>query len=311
MAEIALLKGVQTFEKTMPMMIYRLFVYLMVAVGYIAATLFGTGTGFGLGSMGNNPASVSSLGAVIGFGLCCYALYRMRSFFLFNVRASHVGLLTKALEEQSLATGMDQVGEGKALVLGRFSNAHSLMAIDQSIRKVLMTLHCDLTSIGRQVAGIGNDYLARIAKWIVSLPIIYTNELVIGFVFRQTLTSPNIAVKTALVYYAQNFKEITKTSISLFVSMIAGLFIMFFLLRVPMEWISANLPFSIGMWGYVFTLILAWSIKAAIIEPIALSILMTQFFRMTEEQAPNPEWESKLSQISIDFDNLLPEAKAN
>ncbi len=50
------------------------------------------------------------------------------------------------------------------------------------------------------------------------------------------------------------------------------------------------------------------SIKAALIDPFAMTALMQVFFKVTEGQQPNPEWEGKLEQGSKKFREMKDKA---
>ena len=55
---------------------------------------------------------------------------------------------------------------------------------------------------------------------------------------------------------------------------------------------------------FVFALIFAWAVKAAVIEPFELACMMQVFFNVTEGQEPQPEWRGRLTQMSDKFRQL-------
>ncbi|MCO5156354.1 MAG: hypothetical protein M9945_06305 [Aquamicrobium sp.] len=66
-----------------------------------------------------------------------------------------------------------------------------------------------------------------------------------------------------------------------------------------------------GAWsagGFVFALIFAWAVKAALIEPFAVTCMMEVYFRTIEGQQPNPEWDAKLSGVSKQFNKIKDKA---
>jgi hypothetical protein len=56
-------------------------------------------------------------------------------------------------------------------------------------------------------------------------------------------------------------------------------------------------------------LVFAWGVKQAVIEPIAMTSLMFVFFKVTEGQTPNAEWEARLDKVSGKFSSLKDKAK--
>ena len=60
----------------------------------------------------------------------------------------------------------------------------------------------------------------------------------------------------------------------------------------------------------MFALLFTWSLKAALLEPFAIACLMQVYFRAIEGQAPDPEWEERLAQLSRKFAGLKDRAAA-
>ena len=48
---------------------------------------------------------------------------------------------------------------------------------------------------------------------------------------------------------------------------------------------------------FVFAVVFAWAVKAALIEPFALACMLQVFFKVTEGQEPNAEWRGRLTQV--------------
>ncbi len=61
---------------------------------------------------------------------------------------------------------------------------------------------------------------------------------------------------------------------------------------------------------HVFALLFAWSVKAAFLEPFAVTCLMQVYFRITDGQEPDPEWDARLEQMSSHFRKLKERADA-
>ena len=58
----------------------------------------------------------------------------------------------------------------------------------------------------------------------------------------------------------------------------------------------------------MLAVIFAWAIKAALLEPFAIAALMQVYFRVSEGQEPNPEWDRRLTEASKDFRKLRDRA---
>ena len=59
----------------------------------------------------------------------------------------------------------------------------------------------------------------------------------------------------------------------------------------------------------IFALIFAWSVKAALLEPFAITCMMEVYFRTIAGQVPDPAWEAKLDSLSAKFTKLKEKAR--
>jgi len=94
--------------------------------------------------------------------------------------------------------------------------------------------------------------------------------------------------------------------ITLFVYGLAA--ILFFIMLAPAAAISNLYPGGMSAMGVVIAFILAWSVKQAVLEPLAVACLLQAYFRTIEGQAPNPEWEGRLEGMSKKFRQLKDKA---
>jgi hypothetical protein len=54
----------------------------------------------------------------------------------------------------------------------------------------------------------------------------------------------------------------------------------------------------------VFAIVFAWAVKAALIEPFAIACMLQVFFKVTEGQTPDPEWQARLAKLSDKFRDM-------
>jgi hypothetical protein len=62
-------------------------------------------------------------------------------------------------------------------------------------------------------------------------------------------------------------------------------------------------------WTFVAAIVLAWALKAAILEPFAIAALMDVYFRAIEGQVPDAAWDRKLADASGKFRELIGKAR--
>ena len=76
---------------------------------------------------------------------------------------------------------------------------------------------------------------------------------------------------------------------------------LFLLVLAPVAALVNLLPGAAGPLALIIAVVFAWGIKQAVIEPVGMAALMQVFFKVTEGQQPNPEWEGKLDSVSKKF----------
>jgi hypothetical protein len=77
---------------------------------------------------------------------------------------------------------------------------------------------------------------------------------------------------------------------------------------LPVAGLVSLFPGTAGILTLVIALVFAWGIKQAVIEPIGMTALMQVYFKVTEGQEPNPEWDDKLSSASKKFGEMKTKA---
>ena len=85
-------------------------------------------------------------------------------------------------------------------------------------------------------------------------------------------------------------------------------FLVFLVMLAPAALVVYLLPGAWSAGGFVFALLFAWSVKAALLEPFAIACLMQVYFKTIENQQPDPQWEARLEQLSGKFRQLKDRA---
>lgn len=109
--------------------------------------------------------------------------------------------------------------------------------------------------------------------------------------------------------YAQNYTSFLKNAVCLAVFIWLCTFVVFLLVLGPAALLVKLFPGAAGPLTLIVALVFAWGVKQAVIEPIGMTALMLVFFKVTQGQVPNPEWESKLESVSAKFGELAAKAK--
>jgi hypothetical protein len=297
---------------TKEFMFFRFLIYFGITVGYIIGTGTGAGIGWGIGSVaGGDDGSVTGTfyGMIGGFGIVSGILFYIREYLLYMVKAGHIAVILKHLDGEEIPHGKGQIAYAQGIVKERFKEASVLFLVDQAIKQVVKFI----TGL---FSGIMN-FLPIIPKPIVSFintvvknSVTYVDEIILAYNIKNEIENPWEGSKKAVVLYAQNYKTFLKNAV--FVTIISWVLT---LLVIILTWgpIAAMLKmgnFDPGYMPFVIAVVASISIKAALIDPFAMTALMQVFFKVTEGQQPNPEWEAKLDKGSKKFREMKDKAVA-
>ena len=133
-------------------------------------------------------------------------------------------------------------------------------------------------------------------------------EVILGHALRSRSENAWAAAHDGLVLYAQNARPLLGAAawLTLITWVLSAL--VFLLMLGPAAAVIYFFPGDGSAGLFVFALLFAWAVKAALIEPFALACLLQVFFNETEGQVPNAEWRGRLTQISDRFRKLGEQA---
>ncbi len=295
--------------RTSPYIAFRMVIYLGIAVAYVVVTAIGAGIGWGVGGLGDEgaKANLTMWGGIIGFALTAGVLYFLREYLLYMVKAGHIAVLVELLDGQPLPEGQSQVSHGAAVVKRRFAQANVLFALDQIIKGVLRAIIGIVQGLTSFIPGSGN--IMGIVKAFLKIAVGFIDEVILAYAIRTQSDNPWASARTALVLYGQNAPNLMKNAAWLTVIVYGITFLLFLLLLAPAGALAYLVPGSWSAAGILFALVFAWALKAALIEPFAITCMMQVYFQAIEGQAPNPEWEERLESVSDKFKDMKGKAE--
>jgi hypothetical protein len=296
--------------KTLPFIVLRMVVYFGIAVALVLATGTGAGLGWGIGFLGDEGFRAGSTfwGGIIGFGLVWAVVYWVREYILYIVKAGHIAVLVELLDGKELPQGRPQIDHARAIVTERFAQASVLFAVDQLIKGVLAAITGLVKTIFTVLPIPGLRQLVGIAHAFLRIAVGYIDEVILAYLIRTRATNAWEGASTALVLYGQNYKPMLKNAAWL-TAIVYGLSVLVFLVMLaPAAGIVYLIPGAWSAGGLIFAIVFAWSVKAALLEPFAITCMMQVYFRTIEGQEPDPEWEARLEQMSDKFRTLKERA---
>jgi len=294
--------------KTLPFLMFRFLIYFGITLAYVLVTGAGAGIGYFLGHIGDDPGAFSVWGGLVGFGLTSAVIYFLREYLLYLVKAGHIAVLVELLQGKELPGGKGQIDYAQGIVKERFAESSVLFGIDQLIKGVLKAFNRAFFTITAFLPIPGVQGLVKFVNTIINLSLTYLDEVILAHNMRTKADNPWRSGQTALILYAQNYKTFLKNAVWLALFVWALTFLVFLVVLVPVAGLVSLFPGTAGILTLIIALVFAWGIKQAVIEPIGMTALMQVYFKVTEGQKPNPEWDAKLSNVSKKFGEIKSKA---
>ena len=296
--------------KTMPFLVFRFLIYFGITIAFVLITGTGAGIGYGIGSIGGDGAAGGMWGGMAGFGIASGIMYLLREYLLYMVKAGHIAVLVELMEGRELPGGRSQIDYAQSIVRERFMESSVLFGLDQLIKGILKAFNRVFFSIASLIPLPGLKGLIGFVNTVLTLSLTYLDEVILAYNMKTRSDNPWRSSQTALVLYAQNYTAFLKHAFWL-AFLIWGLpFLVFLLILGPVAGLVALFPGSAGPLTVIVAVVFSWGVKQAVIEPFAMTALMQVFFKVTDGQQPNPEWEAKLDGVSKKFRELKDKAAA-
>jgi hypothetical protein len=296
--------------RTMPFIVFRMIVYFGITTAIILVTGTGAGFGYGIGAFGTDEFQVNSTfwGGAIGFGGVVGVIFFFRDYLLYLVKAGHIAVMVELLQGGQIPGGRGQIDYAWGVVRERFGEASALFALDRLVHGVIGAITGIIEGILSFFPIPGLQNIMGVLRAYLRLAVGLIDEMVIAHAIRTRAENPWKNAQEALVLYAQNAKPMMiaaawLTAISWVLS-----FVVFLFMLAPAAGVVYLMPGDIAAGGFVFAFVFAWAVKAALIEPFCIACLMQVFFKVTDGQTPNPEWEAKLRQVSDKFRHMGEQA---
>ncbi|WP_291323002.1 hypothetical protein [Desulfonatronospira sp.] len=296
--------------KTLPFLVFRFLIYFAITLGFVIITGTGAGIGYGVGSIADKAAAGGMWGGLAGFGLAAAIMYFIREYLLYLVKAGHIAVLVELLDGKEIPGGKGQIDYARQQVQKRFSSSTVLFGLDQLIKGILRSFNRVFLSIASILPIPGAAGAMKIINTIVTLSLTYLDEVILAYLMKTRSENPWASSRTALILYAQNYKSFLKNAVWLALFIWASTFVVFLVVLGPVALLVGLFPGTAGPLTLIVALVFAWGIKQAVIEPIGMTALMLVYFKVTEGQTANPEWEAKLSNVSSKFKDLKDKASA-
>lgn len=292
--------------RTAPFLLFRVVVYFAVTAAFILITGTGAGIGWGVGALGDEGFQASAVfwGGAIGFGSVASAVFFLRDYLLYIVKAGHIAVMVEAMEGREIPAGRAQIEHAKAVVKERFGEASALFALDKLIRGVVGAITGLMQGILNFLPIPGLDQIMGAVRAFLKVSVGLLDEVILAHSIKTKSDNPWASAQDALVLYAQNARPLMVNAAWLTIISWTLAFVVFLLMLAPAALVVYLLPGAWSAGGFVFAVLFAWAVKVALVEPFAIACLLQVYFKVTEGQVPNPEWRAKLDGATGKFREL-------
>ena len=294
--------------KTAPFLLFRFLIYFGITVAFVIITGAGAGIGYGIGSIAKNAAAGGMWGGLFGFGLASGVMYFVREYLLYIVKAGHIAVLVELVEGREIPGGKGQIDYARQQVKERFATSSLLFGLDQLIKGILKAFNRVFLSIAAILPIPGTTGIMKFLNTIITLSLTYLDEVILAYLMKTRAENPWAAGRTALILYAQNYTDFLKNAVWLALFIWSATFVVFLVVLGPVALLVNLFPGMSGPLTLILSVVFAWGVKQAVIEPIGMTALMQVYFKVTEGETANPEWETKLDKVSSKFKELKDKA---
>jgi hypothetical protein len=310
MWSFSLSRALGLMVRTAPFILLRVFVYFGISAALVLMTGAGAVIGSGLGQFGGAAfqADGAFWGGAAGFSLTVGLVFFLRDYILYLVKAGHIAVMVELLEGRQVPLGRGQIVHARAVVAERFGQASALFALDRLIMGVVSFVTGLLQGMLTLFSVPGLDRLMGVVRAYLRLAVGLVDEVILGHAIRSRSENAWEAAHDGLVLYAQCARPMLGAAAWLTLVTWVMSALIFLLMLGPAAVLAGFLPGDGSAVLFVLAILLAWAVKAALIEPFALACLLQVFFAETSDQVPSAEWRGRLTQLSDKFRKLGDQA---
>lgn len=310
MWDFSLSRSFTLMMQTLPFIGLRCAVYFGIALAYVLMSGIGAGVGWGIGALGSEgfQATAAFWGGLAGFGLTAGILYFLREYIVYLVKAGHIAVMVQYLNNQTLPTNTSQIHYASSVVKHRFAQASLLFALDQLIKGVVNAITGLVQGLSSLLPIPGLSNIMGVFRAFLRVAVGLVDEVILAYAIQTDSSNPWISARTALILYTQNATNMLKNAVWLTLFTYGLSLLVFLILLAPAAALAYLMPGVASASSIIFALLFAWAIKAALLEPFAIACLLQAYFKAIEGQQPDPNWETRLDEVSNQFVQLKHKA---
>lgn len=186
-------RSVSIMMRTWPFIVFRMIVYFGITVAYIMATGTGASVGYGVGHISTDPdgpVSFALWGGVVGFGIVSIAVYWIREYILYVLKAGHIAVMVHLIDGHDVPDGQGQIAYAKEVVTQRFAEANILFVIDQLVKGAIRAITGLIGGVAAFLPIPGLSGIVSFINTVIRISLTYVDEIIFGYNIRINSSSP-------------------------------------------------------------------------------------------------------------------------
>lgn len=246
--------------------------------------------------------------------LCVVAggIWRLAArYFLYLLKAAHIAVLTELITTGRIANGEESMFHyGRRIVTERFGEVNVLFGLDVLIDGIVSAFNRTLDWVANLLPIPGLDSVTSIVRSVLKASTTYIDETIFSYNLARGDDNAFRSSRDALVYYAQNSREILKTGVWVVVVDKVFTVVIWLVMLVPAFALAYVMPGAASLATLVLASLFAANVRSAVLRPLFLTMVMVKFHSLVQGQDIELGWEQRLTSVSDKFVDLTKKADA-
>ncbi len=307
MSDLQISLAIRLVMKTGPILAVRMGAYLVfwfVALVYLAI-------------VGGIAYLIGQAIAIVGFIILMIGLagmvpiYRLAKQYVFYlIKAAHIAVIAEYLVNGRLPKHSGgQLAWGKEQVQNRFGEVSAMFIVDELVEGIVRRFTATVYRVARWLPGDNLRTLVQVVNRIIRNATTYIDEAILARTFWTGSNSVWASAQDGVVLYAMAWKPLLKNAVALMVVSYIPFFLFFAVIALPVGLALSLVSTQLAGWALIALLVLAYLVKVAVGDTIAMTAMIASYQRATDGLTPDPIVSAKLDRVSDKFGELKQRAK--
>ncbi|MFP8954711.1 hypothetical protein ACLI4Z_17365 [Natrialbaceae archaeon A-arb3/5] len=299
-------KATSIFRKTMPFVLLRIGVGVLLGVVSILYFGFVLWAGLALLDAGTISGPIAGIGLLVSIGLFFGAWRLFGRYVLYLVKAGHIAVIAHIVETGEVPP--NQIQYGKDQVTEHFAEASVLFAVDKLIKAVIKQFNKGALSFANLFSAVPTlRQLITLVTKAIAIAASYIDEAIIAYMFTNPDKNTWAAARDGVVCYGKNWKPVLGSTLVIVLGMYAvGLGLL--LALTPVASLLGNLSptFEVAGWAVVLGLFL--TVYVGLLKPWVKTVVITTFLVESRDTSPDSATMDRIAERSEKFTELVNKA---